>query len=87
MLALMMVATMFLTGCKDADEDKPNSSTPVESLDSSEDVSEETSTPDSSEDISDETSDISDESSEDISDESSEEIDSSDRRCCLPALQ
>lgn len=90
MLALMMVATMFLTGCKDADEDKPNSSTPVESLDSSEDVSEETSTPDSSatvsgdesndssEDISDETSDISDESSEDISDESSEEMDSSE---------
>ncbi len=81
-LALLMIATMFLTGCKDADKDNPESSTPVESLDSSEDVSEETSIPDSSddssEDISDETSDISEESSEDISDESSEEIDSSE---------
>lgn len=59
-LALMMVATVFLTGCKDANEDKPESSA-IESCDSSE----ETSIPDSSEEM----SDISDESYEDSSEE------------------
>lgn len=77
-LALMMLATVFLTGCKDANKDKPESSV-SESCDSPEeasisDSSEETSIADSSEeasipDSSEETSELSSKETKDFSNE------------------
>lgn len=72
-LALMMLATVSLTGCKDANEDKPESSA-VESCDSSEeasisDSSEETSEFSSEDTTSEETSESSSEDTKDFSNE------------------
>lgn len=81
-LALMMIATVFLTGCKDTIEDKPENSA-VGSYDSSEeasitDSSEEASITDSSEeasipDCSEETSELSSEETKDFSNEEARE--------------